>query len=1101
MANFRCKMCGGTIEFSPGATVGVCDSCGTRQTLPRLTDDRKNTLLERANAYRKNGEFDKAEALYDQLLNDGAEDAEIYWSLVLCRYGIQYVKDPGSGLRVPTVNRAQYTPVHADPDYKKALAAADDASRELYEAEAAQIDGIQKGILALSQKEEPFDVFICYKETDEMGRRTRDSVLANELYHALIGEGFKVFYARITLEDKLGSAYEPYIFAALNSAAVMVVLGTKPEYFNAPWVRNEWSRFLLLIKQGKKKMLIPAYRDMDPYDLPEEFATLQAQDMSKLGFVQDLVRGIQKIAGQTAARPSFNEPSSPLTADAAGTASALLDRGYLALEDEDYRAADEFFDSALNFDARCAKAYFGKFLASRKISNPDRLNKTSFPVAEDKNYQKALRFADPAFAEELKGYTETIERNIQKARELENEKNYQIALDALNNAKRQGTTEAFEFASTLFQKLGNYKESEHLAAECRIEVKRILYATAETLYKKAEQTLIVQTLRQAAACYDKCEDYQDAKARAEACKAEIPKMEKYRHARNMLANSLASSGTSRSAIAILREMPDYRDARQLIANWEATLEKERAFRKKAKKVALIALPSIAVIIAFLIFLFNFLIPETKYRNATAAYRKEDYVTAHRLFSELSEKEYRNSDVWLDATETAILSTAETIWKEEGEEQAQFYLNNFSSFSYAAWSSEDFSKARNSGKGIVIIPPGTAEIPDYAFLYATGIQRVLIPSSVKKIGTSAFSGCTGLTDITIPDSVTNIGSYAFRGCSGLTSVTIPDSVKNIGSYAFKGCSGLTDITIPDSVTSVGSDAFSGCSSLESITIPFVGAVAGKTASDTYQYPFGYIFGTTAFTGGTSVKQYYYSSTSFTTSSTYYIPYYIPSSLRSVTVTGGNILRGAFQDCSMLTSVTFGNGVTSIGSSAFSGCTGLTGVTFGNGVTNIGNEAFDGCSGLTSVTIPDSVTSIGWKAFSGCTGLTSVTIPNGVTSIGSSAFEGCTGLTNVTIPDSVTSIRMGAFENCTGLTSITIPDSVTSIETSAFYGCSGLTSVTIGNGVTSIGSSAFNGCSMLTDIHYGGTVAQWRSIDKASGWNQLTGTYTVHCTDGDILKSYS
>ena len=110
-------------------------------------------------------------------------------------------------------------------------------------------------------------------------------------------EGFKVFFSRITLEDKLGTAYEPYIFAALNSAKVMVVIGTKEEYFNAVWVKNEWSRFLALIRDGKRKILIPAYRDMDPYDLPEEFSHLQAQDMSKLGFMQDLIRGIKKLVG------------------------------------------------------------------------------------------------------------------------------------------------------------------------------------------------------------------------------------------------------------------------------------------------------------------------------------------------------------------------------------------------------------------------------------------------------------------------------------------------------------------------------------------------------------------------------------------------------------------------------------------------------------------------------------------------------------------------------------------------------------------------------------------------------------------------------------
>lgn len=296
MSIFKCKMCGGTIEFSEGASVGVCDYCGTKQTLPRLDNDKKANLYDRANHFRRNNDFDKAMSIYEQILNEDSTDAEAYWSLVLCRYGIEYVEDPQSHRRVPTVNRAQFTSVFADEDYKSALQYADANQREIYENEAKEIDDIQKGILAISQKEKPFDVFICYKETDANGRRTQDSVLANDLYHQLTQEGFKVFFSRITLEDKLGTAYEPYIFAALNSAKVMVVLGTRPEYFNAVWVRNEWSRYLALVKNsGGKKILIPAYKDMDPYDLPEEFSHLQAQDMSKLGFMQDLIRGIKKI--------------------------------------------------------------------------------------------------------------------------------------------------------------------------------------------------------------------------------------------------------------------------------------------------------------------------------------------------------------------------------------------------------------------------------------------------------------------------------------------------------------------------------------------------------------------------------------------------------------------------------------------------------------------------------------------------------------------------------------------------------------------------------------------------------------------------------------
>ena len=279
----------------------------------------------------------------------------------------------------------------------------------------------------------------------------------------------------------------------------------------------------------------------------------------------------------------------------------------------------------------------------------------------------------------------------------------------------------------------------------------------------------------------------------------------------------------------------------------------------------------------------------------------------------------------------------------------------------------------------------------AFHGCSGLTSVTIPDSVTSIGSSAFDGCSGLTSITIPNSVTSIGRDAFYYCTSLTSVTILNGVTSIGNRAFAYCTGLTSVTIPDSVTNIGEGVFGGCRSLESITIPFVGGSANAitAAGDTL---FGYIFGRSSYAGGTAVRQSYGSSSPYT--------YYVPSSLRSVIVTGGNILRGAFNNCAMLTSVIMETGVTSIGEYAFSGCSGLTSVIISDSVTSIGNLAFQNCTGLTSVNIGNGVTSIGDYAFRGCRGLTSVTIGKSVMEIGIRTFEQCTSLTSVT------------FENTTG-----------------------------------------------------------------------------------------
>lgn len=254
-----------------------------------------------------------AMALYEQLLHEDQTDSEAYWFMVLCRYGVEYVEDPTTHRQIPTINRAQYTSILADEDYRAALRYADAVQVKLYKQEAAHIDAIQKGILQVSLKEPPYDIFICYKETDENGQRTRDSVLADEIYYHLCKEGYRVFFSRITLQNKLGEAYEPYIFAALHSAKIMIVIGTDPQNIQSVWVKNEWSRYLSLIQKGESKILIPAYRDMAPYDLPDEFSHLQALNMAQLGFMQDLLHGVRKIIGDNphAVMPAPNMPAPP----------------------------------------------------------------------------------------------------------------------------------------------------------------------------------------------------------------------------------------------------------------------------------------------------------------------------------------------------------------------------------------------------------------------------------------------------------------------------------------------------------------------------------------------------------------------------------------------------------------------------------------------------------------------------------------------------------------------------------------------------------------------------------------------------------------------
>ena len=382
MAVLKCKMCGGDLDFVAGASTAECEYCGSLQTIPKVDDEKKLTLFARANRLRTACEFDKAAGIYEAIVADFPEEAEAYWGLVLCKYGIEYVDDPATGKKIPTCHRSSFDSIMDDSDFEQALENADITAQRVYREEAKTIENIRKGIIAVSANEDPYDIFICYKETDENGDRTLDSVLAQDIYDALTDKGYRVFFARITLEDKLGMEYEPYIFAALNSAKIMLAVGTDYEYFNAVWVKNEWSRFLKLMAKDKEKHLIPCFKGIDAYDMPKEFAKLQAQDLGKLGAIQDLLRGIEKLL------PRQVETEKEIVVQKAvsvgnPTTESYLKRAFMFLADGEWKNADEYCEKVLDIDPENGRAYLGKLMVDLHVHTqtdlPMRTNTTKKP--------------------------------------------------------------------------------------------------------------------------------------------------------------------------------------------------------------------------------------------------------------------------------------------------------------------------------------------------------------------------------------------------------------------------------------------------------------------------------------------------------------------------------------------------------------------------------------------------------------------------------------------------------------------------------------------------------------------------------------------------
>ena len=346
---------------------------------------------------------------------------------------------------------------------------------------------------------------------------------------------------------------------------------------------------------------------------------------------------------------------------------------------------------------------------------------------------------------------------------------------------------------------------------------------------------------------------------------------------------------------------------------------------------------------------------------------------------------------------------------------------------------------------VTISDSVTEIQFGAFTNCASLKDVHIGAGVTDIRACAFENCSNLESVAIPASVTFIGQDVFNECGKLTNVhitdvgawanieyfdmeshpfywnsrnggenklylngelvtdlVIPEGVTSISQYAFVGCSGLKSIVIPNSVTRIGYSAFNGCSNLEEMTIPFVGHIPNSEEVSGYHSPFGYFFGIDEYTGGVETRQY-----TFVFENDNFSDYYIPATLKKVTVTGDRIFDRNFYNCSGLREIVLEDNVAGIDAQAFSFCTGLESVFIGSGITEIGEMAFYDCGSLTDVIIGANVTGIGKQAFGNCSSLTNIHIPGSVTSIGASAFSGCSSLTGIVFEGDAPSFGDNAF----------------------------------------------------------------------------------------------
>lgn len=434
----KCTYCGASLSFLEGAAYTECEFCGNQLSLKLSVDENIKQRKDMANTYYLANDFDSAKNLYQMVVADKPNDAESYWMMALCTFGINYEDDPISGKKIPTCHRASYSSILQNDDFKNAMYYGDPQEQQFFQRSAERIDEILVGIRQQIANEKDYDVFICYKEK-EIGsetQRTQEAEFAMRLYYKLKDEGYRTFYAPETLQGKAGRDYEPFIFHALNTAKVMLVLGFSSAHFNATWVKNEWSRFHERLSSNPKLRLVPCYNRllMNVQEVPARLAGLnQALDVADIGvngladYVKDwLPKKAEMPMGGAAVHYDTAALGGAVNTDAEAAANVQavrqMQRGYVELENGQFSQANRHFDDSLNNNPNLSKSYWGLILCELKCRNNEELADLGFPIEGINAYRNAVRFASPDEMEEYKNVVyrigEKMRIKIAKLREI-----------------------------------------------------------------------------------------------------------------------------------------------------------------------------------------------------------------------------------------------------------------------------------------------------------------------------------------------------------------------------------------------------------------------------------------------------------------------------------------------------------------------------------------------------------------------------------------------------------------------------------------------------------------------------------------------------------
>lgn len=405
-----CKNCGAPLDPREGTDgVVVCNYCGSVWTLPSAREPAVLQALRQGEHELDVGKFSDAFLSFQKASELDKNEPEAYFNMALADFKVQTMKDHVRNRMQPIRFEISDRLFTEDKRYLRALSLSSPSRRAEYERRGREIDAIGKEFYRLQTSGIRYDCFLCAKVSDEHGGTTQDSHEALRLYHALKERGFSPFYSEEETKERVGSDYEALILYALYTAGCMLVVCSDEGYLQTPWVKNEYTRFLRLIRCEEKgeDSIAFAYKGKPIERLPGEDKRIQGVDLGKPDAYQLIEAFISSHEERTPALQhreysvSYEKKNAPRTGVqkreltiSGGRTLTVSDRSKLSVAAEYVKRGE--FPSAIRFldllteQAGSREAYLLRFLAENSCRDEEAFAASTAPVTDFQSLERAI---------------------------------------------------------------------------------------------------------------------------------------------------------------------------------------------------------------------------------------------------------------------------------------------------------------------------------------------------------------------------------------------------------------------------------------------------------------------------------------------------------------------------------------------------------------------------------------------------------------------------------------------------------------------------------------------------------------------------------------